>query len=41
MVGGQPPVNVRGVGERHNIVKQTDFGSGVDARENPGGTPET
>ena len=25
---GQPPVNVRGVGERHNIVKQTVFGFG-------------
>ena len=33
--GGQekPPVNVRGVGENHEIVKQTDSGFGVDARE--------
>ena len=36
-MGGQPPVNVRGVGERHNIVRQTDSGFGVDARVNPGG----
>ena len=36
--GGQekPPVNVRGVGESHEIVKQTDFGLGVDARESLG-----
>ena len=27
-----PPVNVRRVGERHKIVRQTDFGFGVDAR---------
>ena len=30
VVGVQPPVNVRGVGERHNIVRQTDSGFGVD-----------
>ena len=38
-MGGQPPVNVRGVGERHNIVRQTDFGFGVDARVGPGRFP--
>ena len=34
MVGDSPPptpVNVRGVGERHEIIKQTDYGFGVDA----------
>ena len=35
MVGEQPPVNVRGVGKRHNIVRQTDSGFGVDARVGP------
>ena len=39
MVGGQPPVNVRGIGERHNIVRQTDSGFGVDARVGPGKFP--
>ena len=39
MVGGQPPVNVRGVGERHNTVRQTDSGFGVDARVGPGRLP--
>ena len=34
---GQPPVNVRRVGERHKIVRQTDSGLGVDARAGPGG----
>ena len=29
---GQPPVNVRRVGERHKIVRETDYGLGVDAR---------
>ena len=32
----QTPVNVRGVGESHEIVKQTDSGFGVDARESLG-----
>ena len=36
---GQPPINVRGVGERHNIVRQTDSGFGVDARVGPGRFP--
>ena len=36
-MGGQPPVNVRRVGGKHNTVKQADSGFGVDARENPGG----
>ena len=38
MVGDSTPVNVRRVGERHNIVnsRQTDFGFGVDARAGPG-----
>ena len=31
------PVNVRRVGESYEIVKQTDFGFGVDARAGPGG----
>ena len=36
--GGQekPPVNVRGVGESHEIVKRTDSGLRVDARESLG-----
>ena len=38
-MGGQPPVNVRRVGERHNIVRQTDSGFGVDARVGPGRFP--
>ena len=38
-MGGPPPVNVRGVGERHNIVRQTDSGFGVDARVGPGRFP--
>ena len=33
----KPPVNVRGVDERHKIVRQTDSGLGVDARAGPGG----
>ena len=35
---GQPPVNVRRVGKRHNIVnsRQTDFGFGADDRAGPG-----
>ena len=33
---GVAPVNVRGVGESHETVKQTDSGSGVDARESLG-----
>ena len=28
MVGGQPPVNVRRVGGKHNTVKQADSGFG-------------
>ena len=41
MVGGQPPVNDRRVGEKHYTVKQADSGlGGVDAQEIPGGTPE-
>ena len=40
-MGGQPPVNVRRVGGKHNTVKQADSGlGGVDAQEIPGGTPE-
>ena len=30
------PVNVRGVGESHETVKQTDSGLGVDAQESLG-----
>ena len=33
---GYPLVNVRGVGESHEIVKQTDSGFGVDAWESLG-----
>ena len=33
---GQPPVNVRGTGESHEIVKQIDSGLGIDARESLG-----
>ena len=32
----EPPVNVRGVSENHETVKQTDSGSGVDAQESLG-----
>ena len=39
MVGGQPPVNGRGVGGKHNTVKQADSGFGVDARVGPGRFP--
>ena len=34
---GIAPVNVRNVGESHKIIRQTDSGFGVDAREGPGG----
>ena len=37
MVGDSPHVNVRRVGERHKIVRQTDSGFGVDVRADPGG----
>ena len=30
-----PPINVRRVGESRKIVKQTDFGFGVDAQAGP------
>ena len=41
VVGGQPPVNDRRVGGKHNTVKQADSGlGGVDAQEIQGGTPE-
>ena len=33
---GIDPVNVRGVGESHKIVRQTDSGLGVDAGAGPG-----
>ena len=36
MVGDSPPVNVRGVGESHKIVRQTDSGFGVGAQAGPG-----
>ena len=34
----EPPVNVKRIGERHNIVnsRETDFGFGADARAGPG-----
>ena len=34
---GIAPVDVRNVGDRHNTIRQTDSGFGVDARESPGG----
>ena len=41
MVGDSPrlmsPVNVRRVGERHKIVRETDSGFGVDTRAGPVG----
>ena len=38
MVGDSPPaVTVRGVGESHEAVKQTDSGFGVDAQAGPEG----
>ena len=40
MVGGQPPVNVRRVGERHNIVKQADSVVGSRCLRKSRGTPE-
>ena len=36
-VVGYRLVNVRNVGESHKIIRQTDSGFGVDAREGPGG----
>ena len=38
-VTGDSPVNVRRVGERHNTIRQTDSGFGVNARESPGRVP--
>ena len=32
-------MNVKGVGESHKIVKQTDSGFGVDTQAGPGGEP--
>ena len=40
MVGGQPPVNVRGVGGKHNTVKQADSGFGGRCSRKSRGTPE-
>ena len=40
MVGGQPPVNVRRVGEKHNTVKQADSGFGSRCSRKSRGTPE-
>jgi len=37
VVGDSPPINVRGVGASHKIVRQTDSGFGVDAQAGPGG----
>ena len=37
MVRDSPPINVRRVGESREIVKQTDFGFGVDVQVDPGG----
>ena len=34
---GIAPVNIKNVGDRHNTIKQSDSGFGVDARESPGG----
>ena len=34
-------MTVRGVGESHEAVKQTDSGFGVDAQAGPGGHPSS
>ena len=39
-MGGQPPVNVKRVGGKHNTVKQADSGFGADARADPAKLPE-
>ena len=36
-LGIAPPINVRGVGESHEMIRQTNSGYGVDAQEVPGG----
>ena len=36
--GGQPPVNVRRVGGKHNTVKQADSGLGGMLGSSPGGS---
>ena len=41
MVGDSSPVTVRGVGESHEAVKQTDSGFGVDAQADPGKGPSS
>ena len=33
---GQPPLISEEFGEKHNIVRRTNFGFGVDARAGPG-----
>ena len=40
MVEGQPPVNVRRVGGKHNTVKQADSGFGSRCSRISRGTPE-
>ena len=37
--GGQPPVDVRRVGGKHNAVRQADSGFGADARAGPARLP--
>ena len=39
-MGGQPPVNVRRVGGKHNTVKQADSGFGGRCSRISRGTPE-
>ena len=36
---GIAPVNVKNVSESHQIIRQTDSGFGVEAREGPGWFP--
>ena len=36
-MGGQPPVNVRKAGEKHNVVKQADSDFGARCSGNPRG----
>ena len=38
---GIAPVNVRSVGDRHNTIRHTDSGFGVDARESLGSPLES
>ena len=39
VVGGQPPVNVRSVSEKHSAERQADSGFGADAQADPARLP--